>query len=68
MALKLYRRHRQECEGRRPEDARSGELDSLQGATETETELITFELGFVQTGSIRLPPVGVEVIVAQIFE
>ena len=27
MALKLYRRHRRECEGGHPEDARSGEFE-----------------------------------------
>jgi hypothetical protein len=27
MALKLYRRHRTECEGRHPEDAKSGEFE-----------------------------------------
>src|SRR5713226_8525806 len=27
MALKLYRRHRKECEGGHPEDARSGEFE-----------------------------------------
>ena len=27
MALKLYRRHRKECEGRHPEEARSGEFE-----------------------------------------
>jgi len=27
MALKLYRRHRTECEGGHPEDARSGEFE-----------------------------------------
>src|ERR1022692_4070131 len=27
MALKIYRRHRKECEGRRPEDTRSGEFE-----------------------------------------
>jgi integrase len=27
MAIKLYRRHRSECEGRHPEDARSGEFE-----------------------------------------
>ena len=27
MALKLYRRHRKECEGGHPEDSRSGEFE-----------------------------------------
>ena len=27
MALRIYRRHRKECEGRRPEDTRSGEFE-----------------------------------------
>jgi hypothetical protein len=27
MALKLYRRHRKECEGKHPEDARTGEFE-----------------------------------------
>jgi hypothetical protein len=27
MALKLYRRHRKECEGGHPEDTRSGEFE-----------------------------------------
>jgi hypothetical protein len=32
MALKLYRRHRKECEGGHSEDARTGEFEEGDGA------------------------------------